>query len=314
MAIAVSSILANPFRYRAKEYETEDGPWDPISGGATALLGTIASLSMGVADFPIEIFRKVKRDKEAYIAAKESSRSASGTPKSPVPHKSRDLLLDEKSLRSVDASLRRASESLERTSYESTLRSSDDIAIPLTPTTTQGSSSTLASPSITSPTIKHTNSLRQVLKENIKSGHSRSSSGSATPKEFDPSKLTIENAIGAGKGISRIVGAGLKSPMDFTLGLARGFHNAPKLYGDDTVRPQEKVTDFQSGLKAAGREFRYGMFDGITGLVTQPLRGAEKEGTAGLLKGIGKGIAGVVLKPGAGMSKQMRGLHTLLTW
>ena len=41
--------------------------------------------------------------------------------------------------------------------------------------------------------------------------------------------------------------------MDFTLGLARGFHNAPKLYGDDTVRPQEKVTDFQSGLKAAGK-------------------------------------------------------------
>jgi len=41
--------------------------------------------------------------------------------------------------------------------------------------------------------------------------------------------------------------------MDFTLGLARGFHNAPKLYGDDTVRPQEKVTDLQSGLKAAGK-------------------------------------------------------------
>jgi len=45
----------------------------------------------------------------------------------------------------------------------------------------------------------------------------------------------------------------MKSPMDFTLGIARGFHNAPKLYGDDTVRPQEKVTDFQSGLKAAGK-------------------------------------------------------------
>jgi hypothetical protein len=41
--------------------------------------------------------------------------------------------------------------------------------------------------------------------------------------------------------------------MDFTLGVARGFHNAPKLYGDDTVRPQAKVTDFQSGLKAAGK-------------------------------------------------------------
>lgn len=74
-----------------------------------------------------------------------------------------------------------------------------------------------------------------------------------TKKEFDPSAITLESAIGASKGISRVVGAGIKSPMDFTLGLARGFHNAPKLYGDDTVRPQERVTDFQSGLKAAGK-------------------------------------------------------------
>ena len=36
--------------------------------------------------------------------------------------------------------------------------------------------------------------------------------------------------------------------------------------------------------------------------MTQPLRGAEKEGATGLIKGIGKGMAGLVLKPGAGMS------------
>lgn len=42
------------------------------------------------------------------------------------------------------------------------------------------------------------------------------------------------------------------------------------------------------------------MFDGITGLVTQPMRGAEKEGAVGLIKGIAKGIGGVILKPGAG--------------
>lgn len=74
-----------------------------------------------------------------------------------------------------------------------------------------------------------------------------------TKKQFDPSAITLESAIGASKGISRVVGAGMKSPMDFTLGLARGFHNAPKLYGDDTVRPQERVTGFQSGLRAAGK-------------------------------------------------------------
>jgi hypothetical protein len=48
------------------------------------------------------------------------------------------------------------------------------------------------------------------------------------------------------------------------------------------------------------QEFGLGFYDGITGLVTQPLRGAEKEGTAGLIKGIGKGIGGLILKPGAG--------------
>lgn len=47
------------------------------------------------------------------------------------------------------------------------------------------------------------------------------------------------------------------------------------------------------------QEFGYGMYDGISGLITQPMRGAEKEGVAGLFKGIAKGIGGVVLKPGA---------------
>lgn len=58
-----------------------------------------------------------------------------------------------------------------------------------------------------------------------------------------------------------------------------------------------------------GQEFGYGFYDGIAGLVTQPLRGAEKEGAAGLFKGIGKGIAGLILKPGAGKCLQ---LHTVV--
>ena len=74
------------------------------------------------------------------------------------------------------------------------------------------------------------------------------------------SQMSLEAALGAGKSIKQIVGAGLKSPMDFTLGLARGFHNAPKLYGDESVRQADKVTDLQSGLKAAGKVRRVRMF------------------------------------------------------
>jgi hypothetical protein len=108
-------------------------------------------------------------------------------------------------------------------------------------------------------------------------------------------------AIGAGKGVMRIVGAGMKFHTNFCLGLARGFRNAPKLYNDDTVRPTEKVTGFASGVKVAGKEFGLGFYDGLAGLVTQPMKGAEKEGGRGLLKGIGKGIAGLALKPAAGI-------------
>jgi hypothetical protein len=57
----------------------------------------------------------------------------------------------------------------------------------------------------------------------------------------------------SGKGVTGILGAGLKAPMDITHNVARGFHNLPKMYGDETVRPLEKVTDVQSGLQAAGK-------------------------------------------------------------
>ena len=109
---------------------------------------------------------------------------------------------------------------------------------------------------------------------------------------------TFEDVLNTGKGVSKIVSAGFKSPMDFTHGLAKGFHNAPKLYGDN-VRKNEPITDFRSGIMAASKEFGYGFYDGITGLVTQPLDGAKKEGAAGFVKGFGKGIGGIVFKPGA---------------
>ena len=47
--------------------------------------------------------------------------------------------------------------------------------------------------------------------------------------------------------------AGLKTPVTFTYGLAKGFHNVPRLYGDDTVRESDSVTGWKSGLVASGK-------------------------------------------------------------
>lgn len=138
-----------------------------------------------------------------------------------------------------------------------------------------------------------------------------SASGSRPPvspagqqRASSQSKFDLDATLGAsietGKGVGRVVETGFKTPMNFCMGLAKGFRNAPKLYNDETVRKQEKVTGIASGLRVAGKEFGYGLFDGVTGLVTQPLKGAEKEGANGLIKGFGKGIGGIMLKPVAG--------------
>jgi hypothetical protein len=41
------------------------------------------------------------------------------------------------------------------------------------------------------------------------------------------------------------------------------------------------------------QEFGFGLYDGITGIVTDPYKGAKKEGAAGFVKGVGQGIFSV---------------------
>jgi len=84
--------------------------------------------------------------------------------------------------------------------------------------------------------------------------------------------------------------------MDLSMAVAQGFHNAPRLYGDTTVRRPTRITGIQSGLKAAGQEFIFGVYDGFTGVATLPYKGARESGVTGLTKGIGMGLTGFVLK------------------
>ncbi|GAB7349365.1 hypothetical protein MBLNU459_g8492t2 [Dothideomycetes sp. NU459] len=186
--------------FRPQEYETDRGPWDPISGGFLAVCGVFSDMAMGLVEIPSETFKALQlpfnRDK-----------SGSG--------KDRDRLRQ---------------------------------------------------------TGAHTS-----------------------------------------KGLGRFTKALVKSPMEVSISLTKGFNNLPKLWGDDTVRPEARVSDFMSGAKAAGKEFGLGWYDGVTGLVTQPRQGARKDGASGFFKGIGKGMAGFVTKPGAGscgvLSYMMKGVH-----
>ncbi|KAL6713865.1 hypothetical protein ACLMJK_008359 [Lecanora helva] len=277
--------------YRPREYDSEDGPWDPISGGASALLGTMGSLMMGFADFPVEILRALKIKPSENTPHGEDAHSTD----QPTSASSSKV-----SLEAVRTTTQDSESALEPTSSPEAVNSHEGLSSP-----TEGDHQRTSRQASRSD---HRSFMGSALRGSLSRSRSRGSSPSRTGSHPHPHRslsntqagqISLEAAMGAGKSIKQIVGAGLKSPMDFTLGIARGFHNAPKLYGDESVRQADKVTGLQSGLKAAGKEFGFGFYDGISGLVTQPFEGAKKEGVAGLVKGFGKGIGGMLLKPGA---------------
>ncbi|KAF3006794.1 hypothetical protein E8E13_010331 [Curvularia kusanoi] len=120
---------------------------------------------------------------------------------------------------------------------------------------------------------------------------------SALSKISEPEQtLNEELAHEAEFGFRKTGHALARFPMNITLALTQGFHNAPRLYGDETVRRPPRVTGIHSGLRAGRDEFVYGVTDGVTGIVTQPIRGAKEKGVIGAVRGVGFGIGGFVLK------------------
>jgi hypothetical protein len=78
-------------------------------------------------------------------------------------------------------------------------------------------------------------------------------------------------------------------------GSSSGFGNI----GQNLVKVSFKNTLFNS-LKLIILQFK-NIFGGVTGLVTKPFEGAKEEGLQGLVKGVGKGLLGVITKPTGGI-------------
>lgn len=70
--------------------------------------------------------------------------------------------------------------------------------------------------------------------------------------------------------------------------LYEGFDNVPGLIGSDT-RGKGKITGWKSGFKEGGIGLGYGLWDGIAGIVTEPIVGAKQNGATGAMVGFGKG-------------------------
>ncbi|KAK4935222.1 hypothetical protein LTR10_023684 [Elasticomyces elasticus] len=266
--------------FRPQEYSTDEGPWDPLSGGAAACFRAFSGMALGLAEVPSETWkalhiptRSSRRQSQALVPAitRKSETSHVGGKSAPPtsPAQSQTSLNMQESLTPVRSPLN-LSHSSSSTSTIGSSSMSDTLRGPLSP-----------------------------KQDNVSQSRGRSQNDSGFRKDHDMLRRT---GVHTSKGLGRFVSTFLQTPVEIQVGLTKGFHNLPNLWGDDTVRPQEQVSDFKSGAMAAGKEFGFGLYDGVTGLVTQPWKGAQREGASGFAKGIGKGIGGFATKPSAGFA------------
>lgn len=103
------------------------------------------------------------------------------------------------------------------------------------------------------------------------------------------------------KGFGKFTGLYFKDVVvDIPHAAAEGFRQVPRLYGD---KPKDygEVRDWKSGALMGGRNFVDGMTDGLTGIITQPVKGARERGALGAAKGLAKGTIGLATKSPSGV-------------
>lgn len=81
-----------------------------------------------------------------------------------------------------------------------------------------------------------------------------------------------------------------------------GINSAPQKITSSVVDEQKtkNPSNLISGLGYGTYAIAKGVFDGVTGIVTEPVKGARNEGFKGAAKGLASGIIGIVAKPVAG--------------
>ncbi|XP_074493929.1 intermembrane lipid transfer protein VPS13A isoform X2 [Sebastes fasciatus] len=107
-------------------------------------------------------------------------------------------------------------------------------------------------------------------------------------------KALVGGAVGGIAGAaSRITGAMAKGVAAITM--------------DEDYQQKRRETmnkqpsGLREGLTRGGKGLVSGFVSGITGIVTKPIKGAQKEGAAGFFKGVGKGLVGAVARPAGGI-------------
>ena len=122
--------------------------------------------------------------------------------------------------------------------------------------------------------------------------------------DYRPEDLGLGIAKGASGFVKKSVFGFSDSVAKFTGSLSKGLAAATL---DKEFQDQRRMTRARNrpkhalyGIQAGGNAFANSLASGIGGLARHPLEGAEREGVAGFVKGVGKGFLGLATKPAIG--------------
>ncbi|KAE8421311.1 hypothetical protein BDV36DRAFT_280860 [Aspergillus pseudocaelatus] len=283
-------------RYRSKQYDTNRDPRGPLSAGAEVLYGVVSDFISGFATVPTDLAgmlskenRKRKRHHHHshHIGSRDWVRSHCTAGLEQAKEQERERSSNE---HGNGPSRQDRSESDDRSSVsESEVESESDSEYASAEEDQPDSSSADTVADDSDEAVNELDLERTLTRKRAKE------------QKTGAQEIIAETGYHTSKFAKQVLNFVIMLPTDLTLSLAKGFHNAPKLYHDTTVQRIPRVRNVKSGFRAAGTEFTEGFYYGVTGLLTQPARGFQKSGGRGLVKGVGKGVGGVFLKPAAGI-------------
>jgi hypothetical protein len=236
---------------RHNEWNDFEGPGEPISGVATAVMGTMAGVGAGVASIPFKIAKSSRRRARRKEKKKQKSTGADGkrvgnSNRFTAPSKSNENPAKGNKINGqTNGSTRRHAHLDDRRTAAQTTEPSrpfqGESKIPNSKAPAKG----IDDKATSGPDMgKHTVSGEPVAQVCDAQREENEQQEQNDDECDDESSLSDDLEDNVAEDVGKHVGSGLgqtakafaKAPMDFSLALAQGFHNAPRLYGDTTVR------------------------------------------------------------------------------
>lgn len=232
----VHCVYSNGYRYRVQEYDTNRDPRGPLSASAEVFYGIMTDLVLGIARIPGQV-----------VGLFPGSHPEAG----------------QKDYRGRDWAMTHFAECLSSQRQKENPHQDEEVADPHSPNDLHDNVV------VSRETDRGLHDTAGVAPAEGSEAHSIGSSGStrnggnitmeegqimSDDKGFGRVKhMMSETRYHAIKSAKYALNFVLVLPTDLTLSLSKGFHNAPKLYHDETLVSIPKVIGIKSGLRAAGK-------------------------------------------------------------